>query len=221
MLNNFVGIQYRLANNWFGNVDINNYKDKPINYLEIGTFYGANILSVAKTYGLHSDSKLYCIDPWEDYDEYHEYKNQQSTIYNSFINNIENRSDTKTIYNDTQNVHSSSIQQSIKDSIFNLMKNYNDNDEYQYQLNIISNHILTEKTKEALIEYSNSKEVHSIMNITFEELLKAVFIEIETLEQENQKSILKILNQESLNPQFARKPCYLFIKHFNIHISTI
>jgi predicted O-methyltransferase YrrM len=90
MLNNFVGIQYRLANNWFGNVDINNYKDKPINYLEIGTFYGANILSVAKTYGLHSDSKLYCIDPWEDYDEYHEYKNQQSTIYNSFINNIEN-----------------------------------------------------------------------------------------------------------------------------------
>jgi predicted O-methyltransferase YrrM len=33
---------------------------------------------------------LYCIDPWEDYDDYPEYKNEQSSIYKSFINNIEN-----------------------------------------------------------------------------------------------------------------------------------
>jgi hypothetical protein len=33
---------------------------------------------------------LYCIDPWEDYDDYSEYKNKQQSIYNSFINNIEN-----------------------------------------------------------------------------------------------------------------------------------
>jgi predicted O-methyltransferase YrrM len=90
MLNNFIGTQYRLADNWFNNIDINNYKDKQINYLEIGTFYGANILSVANTYGLHNDSRLYCIDPWEDYNDYPEYKNQQPIIYNSFINNIEN-----------------------------------------------------------------------------------------------------------------------------------
>ena len=90
MLKNFDGTQYRLANNWFDYLNINDYKDKPINYLEIGTFYGANILSVANSYGLHNNSKLYCIDPWEDYDEYSEYKNQQSSIYNSFINNVEN-----------------------------------------------------------------------------------------------------------------------------------
>jgi predicted O-methyltransferase YrrM len=89
MLNNFQGTQYRLSNNWFNNLDINYYKDRPINYLEIGTFYGANILSVAKTYGLHADSKLYCIDPWEDYNGYPEYKNQQSVIYETFISNIE------------------------------------------------------------------------------------------------------------------------------------
>ena len=89
MLNNFIGSQYRLANNWFNHVDINNYINNPINYLEIGAFYGANVLSVAKTYGMNNDSKLYCIDPWEDYDEYPEYKNQQSSIYNSFINNVE------------------------------------------------------------------------------------------------------------------------------------
>jgi predicted O-methyltransferase YrrM len=90
MMNNFVGTQYRLANNWFKNVDINSYYNKPINYLEIGTFYGANLLSVAKTYGLHNESKLYCIDPYEDYEEYPEYKNQQTSIYNLFINNVEN-----------------------------------------------------------------------------------------------------------------------------------
>uniref|UniRef100_A0A6C0DGM2 Methyltransferase n=1 Tax=viral metagenome TaxID=1070528 RepID=A0A6C0DGM2_9ZZZZ len=85
----FSGIQYRLADNWFSLVNVNDYNNKPINYLEIGTFHGANIISVAKTYGLHNDSKLYCIDPWEDYNDYPEYKNQQQTIYESFINNIE------------------------------------------------------------------------------------------------------------------------------------
>jgi len=90
MLSNFAGIQYRLSNNWFDYVDTNNYKDRPINYLEVGTLYGANIISVAHTYGIHNDSKLYCIDPWEDYSEYFEYKNQQGEIYNSFIHNIEN-----------------------------------------------------------------------------------------------------------------------------------
>lgn len=89
MLNNFAGIHYRLADNWFCYLDVDNYKNRPIKYLEIGAFYGANILSVANTYGLHNDSKLYCIDPWEDYNEYPEYKNEQANIYKSFINNIE------------------------------------------------------------------------------------------------------------------------------------
>ena len=89
MLNNFHGIAYRLSDNWFSHININDYTNRQINYLEIGTFYGANILSVANTYGLHNDSKMYCIDPWVDYDDYPEYKNEQSIIYNSFINNIE------------------------------------------------------------------------------------------------------------------------------------
>jgi len=87
----FIGIQYRLANNWFSHVNIDNYKYKAINYLEIGVFYGANILSVAKTYGLHEDSKLYCIDPWEDdYEDYTEYQNYISSVYDSYVYNIEN-----------------------------------------------------------------------------------------------------------------------------------
>lgn len=90
MLKNFNGVQYRLADNWFNKINVNDYKDKPITYLEIGAHYGANILSVANSYGLHNESKLYCIDPWEDYDEYPEYKNKQTTIYNTFMTNIEN-----------------------------------------------------------------------------------------------------------------------------------
>jgi predicted O-methyltransferase YrrM len=90
MLSNFVGTQYRLANNWFYYVDVNESSKKAINYLEIGTFYGANLLSVAKTYASHSDSKLYCVDPWEDYADYPEYKNEQSSIYDTCMKNIEN-----------------------------------------------------------------------------------------------------------------------------------
>jgi len=90
MLNNFKGTKYRLADNWLYHLKVDKYKDLPINYLEIGVFYGANLLSVANTYGLHPDSKLYGVDPWEDYDEYPEYKEQQSKIYDSFITNLQN-----------------------------------------------------------------------------------------------------------------------------------
>ena len=85
MLSNFKGQSYRLCDNWLTVIPQTN---NPINYLEIGTFYGANLISVAKTYAAHKDSKLYCIDPWEDYDAYTEYKGQQPNIYNTFIENI-------------------------------------------------------------------------------------------------------------------------------------
>lgn len=88
----FEGVQYRLASWWFQKINVNDYKDRPIKYLEIGTFYGANILSVAESYGLHNDSELYCIDPWEDYEDYKEYKNEQPNIYNAFLQNIEKSS---------------------------------------------------------------------------------------------------------------------------------
>ena len=87
---NFSGVKYRLADNWFSFIDLNLFTNTPIHYLEIGTFYGANLLSVANTYGKHPGSKLYCIDPWEDYNEYPEYKGQQQSIYDTFVSNISN-----------------------------------------------------------------------------------------------------------------------------------
>ena len=87
----FSGVQYRLATNWNSILPLHSY-NKPITYLEIGTFYGANLLSVADSYASHPDSILHCIDPWEDYEQYQEYKGQQDTIYNTFLQNIQESS---------------------------------------------------------------------------------------------------------------------------------
>ena len=62
--------------------------DKAINYLEIGVLRGINAIAIANTYCKHSDSKIYCVDPWEDYDQYPEYKGQQDNIYETFTQNI-------------------------------------------------------------------------------------------------------------------------------------
>lgn len=81
----FEGTKYKLASNWFPFVPVQN---TPIRYAEIGAFYGANLLSVAATYGVHPDSVLIAIDPWIDYDQYPEYKGEQPSIYETFQRNI-------------------------------------------------------------------------------------------------------------------------------------
>lgn len=88
MSDTFSGHHYTLCQNWRNTVPIEEFI-KPINYLEIGVFYGINFIHVARTYGRHPDSKLYAIDPWEDYQDYPEYKGEQSKIHQGFMRNIE------------------------------------------------------------------------------------------------------------------------------------
>ena len=58
---------------------------------------------------------------------------------------------------------------------------------------------LTNQTKQILIEYINCKDVHSILNITFEELLIHVLNRIEINENKNEiKNILNIEMSDSL-----------------------
>ena len=83
----FEGITYRTTENWFPIINLEDY-NKPIKYLEIGALYGANLISISNTYCKHKDSKMYCIDPWDDYDDYPEYKGEQDKIYNNFLKNI-------------------------------------------------------------------------------------------------------------------------------------
>ena len=90
MSSNFEGVEYRTATNWFPIIPREDFENKKVKYLEIGAFYGANVISVGKTYGSHPESELYCIDPWIDYSDYTEYKNEQGKTYNTFLRNVDN-----------------------------------------------------------------------------------------------------------------------------------
>jgi len=118
-LTNFKGEHYRLADNWFSIIDEKNYNDRPINYLEIGAFYGANLLSVETSFAIHEQSKLYAIDPWEHYGEYPEYNGEQETIYRMFLNNIENSGKKNKI--EVRRGYSHNIIPTLPDNFFDII----------------------------------------------------------------------------------------------------
>jgi Leucine-rich repeat (LRR) protein len=96
------------------------------------------------------------------------------------------------IYADNQNVHNHSIQESIRESIQNILKikptikNLNNL--------ILDDNILTQNTKEILMEYSEDTSIHTVLNITFGELLLYVFNRIQI--NEHKDEIKRILNLE-------------------------
>lgn len=83
---NFVGVVYHTSENWHRKIPPT--PDKPLRYAEVGVLHGANLISVALTYGRHERSTFAAIDPWEDYQEYPEYKGQQQENYRMFLTNI-------------------------------------------------------------------------------------------------------------------------------------
>ena len=96
------------------------------------------------------------------------------------------------VYNDGQNVHNHNIQESIRTSVNNILQIkpiITDTTDL-----ILNDTILTNKTKEILMEYKNSKEIYSALNITFEEMLLYVFNRIEINEHKNE--IKQVLNTE-------------------------
>jgi hypothetical protein len=80
--------------NWGPHIPIPN---GPINYLEIGVADGANAILVSKSYAKHPDSRIYCVDPWIDYDEYPEYKGEQQVGFSTFLSNIQKLTTNKFI----------------------------------------------------------------------------------------------------------------------------
>lgn len=88
-LPSFKGVQYRLANNWFPILPLGSFQNHPIRYVEIGTFYGANLISVAQSYALHPESELHAIDIWADDPNYSEYQGKGDEIHSTFLKNIE------------------------------------------------------------------------------------------------------------------------------------
>jgi hypothetical protein len=107
---------------------------------------------------------------------------------------LERNKTTQKIYNDNQSVHNHNIQEGIRKSINYIMSIkpiYNiDN------LNniIINNTFINNNTKTILFEYINCKDVHSILNITFAELLINILSFIDR--HDAKVEIYKVLEQE-------------------------
>ena len=124
-------------------------------------------------------------------------ENLLNPIIQRVIQRIENRPNGNTIYTDRENVHSSSIQQSIKDSINNLMNAFI----VDYSLTYLDWLVLTQKTKEIITEYMDCNDIHTMLNITFKELFIAVVIEMDKLSPDLQIEIQKRLNEEMLDSE--------------------
>ena len=110
---------------------------------------------------------------------------------------INNGGNIHNIYNDGQNVHNSSINKSIKQSIENLLALNTS----KFNLNYLNDTILTTNTKEALVEYCEDKSIHSILNVTFDEVLKQIMFHILSFDQKTQEEIKKRMNEEMLDAQ--------------------
>ena len=120
-------------------------------------------------------------------------ENLNNPIIQRFLDRIANvGGNIHNLYKDGQNVHSSSIQQSIKQSIINLLQEIKEPLNYDY----LNDHLFTAETKMALTEYCNDSSVHSELECTFDNVLNAVLLEVSKFSPEMQIEIKKRINEE-------------------------
>jgi len=85
----FKGIQFRIAENWLPVLPTDGL---PKTYLEVGTLCGINAIYFERLFGMHPDTKIYCIDPWDLLDDpkygYKEAYNQKQN-YSDYLENIQ------------------------------------------------------------------------------------------------------------------------------------
>ena len=98
------------------------------------------------------------------------------------------------IYNDGQNVHNHQIQESIRNSIYNVLADKPSIFIDKITTEIINSTILTEQTKRLIMEYCEDDSIHSVLNITFKELMVNVWNIIRSHKEKD--NILTILNDE-------------------------
>jgi len=112
-----------------------------------------------------------------------------------YLFRINNNIDHLHVYSDPESVHTPSIQKSLTRSIENIM-----NQPFNINMDKIMMEIKNDPINcKYLEEYSQSEDVHSILQITFKELLCYVWETIKTLD--NQDEIKKILNTEMIESQ--------------------
>ena len=114
-----------------------------------------------------------------------------------FLNRLRGRrGKTDKIYDDGQNVHNHQIQESIRNSIYAVMKTKPSITTDEMISELVSSVILTEKTKRLLMEYCGQEPqcIHSVICITFKELLRAIWSIIR--DHKDRDEILAIMNTE-------------------------
>jgi Leucine-rich repeat (LRR) protein len=109
-----------------------------------------------------------------------------------------NRSKTSQgVYNDSQNVHNHHVQECVRKSISQLIGlkptivNVRDY--------IVNDSVLTETVKQVLMEYMDDTTVHSVVQVTFEELLRCMLSVADTHVESSE--IKRILNDEMMDSQ--------------------
>jgi Leucine-rich repeat (LRR) protein len=106
-------------------------------------------------------------------------------------NNIKNKN---TPYTDGQNVHDSQIVKSVQESIYAIIQDVKQSDIDTTLNDILKDDIVSKRTKAQLVEYCEDKTVHSLLNLTFGEILVAVWKVI--MDHKDSKEIKEILNGE-------------------------
>ena len=105
---------------------------------------------------------------------------------------IERQRRPRGIYGDAQSVHNSTIQKTIKESIMRLLK---ERETHRDVIELIlSDTVLTDFTKESLVDYAGDTSVHTELNLTFHDLLVTVWNRIFVLP--NSGEIKAVLNAE-------------------------
>jgi Leucine-rich repeat (LRR) protein len=112
-----------------------------------------------------------------------------------FLNRLKNQGLTQPkLYNDGQNVHDHQIQESIRNSIYGVIKEKPSITIESMNEEIVCSYVLTEVTKRLLLEYCGDDSIHGVMGITFKELLVAVWSIIR--EHKDGNEIIGIMNTE-------------------------
>ncbi len=125
------------------------------------------------------------------------YNNPIEYIPPNLLRIINRQKQGQNIYNDTQSVHNHNIQQCLKDSI-NYLLSFKPSVSYKIMFQQIKHKSVLH---ELLLEYSNDKTYHSVLNVTFKEVLLSVWNKIIEYDNNVQDEIIKILNIEMLDSE--------------------
>ena len=135
---------------------------------------------------------------------YHNNEIELSLQIARFIHRIDTSFNKKklNVYNDTQNAHNSTIQLCVRDSINRIttrtdLKKYNIDQLHTLILWLKTNNLITEISTQLLFEYIADTTLHSLLLLTFSEVLWFIIQTIITdFTDIIQVEIFKILNQE-------------------------